>query len=118
MLAQDLPGIGLIGPMHHLQYIRQLTTCQLLLKNKAELGKADIDKIKRFAMALMDNINERQSQMARLKDKAALQAQLKMMILNPMLEDLSHLFSNDEIKMRADSLFAHIGDAVQQAHMH
>ncbi len=97
---------------------RELAVFDLLLKDKAELGKADIDKIKRFAMALMDNINERQSQMARLKDKAALQAQLKMMILNPMLEDLSHLFSNDEIKMRADSLFAHIGDAVQQAHMH
>ena len=69
-------------------------------------------------MTLMDNINQRQAQMARLKGKAALQAQLKMLILNPMLEDLSHVFSNDEIRLRADSLFQHIGNTVQSSELH
>ena len=97
---------------------RELAVFDLLLKDKAELSKADIDKIKKFAMTLMDNINHRQTQMARLKDKAALQAQLKMLILNPMLEDLSHVFSHDEIRLRADALFQHIGSTVQSSGLH
>ncbi|MEN9868684.1 MAG: hypothetical protein RL748_4274 [Pseudomonadota bacterium] len=97
---------------------KELAVFDLLLKDKAEPGKADIDKIKQAAMTLMDNISERQAQMIRLKDKAAVPPQLKMLILNPMLENLSHVFSNEEIKVRADSLFQHIGNTAQNPGLH
>jgi type I restriction enzyme, R subunit len=97
---------------------KELAVFDLLSKDKADLSKNDIAKIKAVAMALMANISERQAQMIRLQDRASAQAQIRNLIIKQMLEGMPEGFSSDEIELRASWVYQHLGNTAQATVLH
>jgi len=87
----------------------QLAVFDLLSKDKTELTKADLEKIKKVANALLATLEERKQQMANLRDRASVQANLKASIIDAMLNGMPDEFNSEEIEVRAETLFRHIG---------
>ncbi|MDD4881224.1 MAG: HsdR family type I site-specific deoxyribonuclease, partial [Gallionellaceae bacterium] len=87
----------------------QLAVFDLLSKDKTELTKADREKIKKVAKTLLATLEERRQQMANLRDRASAQANLKLAIIDEMLNGMPEEFSNEEINVRAEALFLHVG---------
>jgi type I restriction enzyme R subunit len=93
----------------------QLAVFDLLSKDKTELTKADLDKIKKVAKALLASLETRKQEMANLRDRASAQANLKAAIIDEMLNGMPEEFSNEEIDIRAEALFLHVGGGFGQS---
>lgn len=97
---------------------KELAVFDLLSKDKADLSKSAIAKIKAVAVALMANISDRQAQMIRLQDRASTQAQIRNLIIKQMLAGMPDGFSSDEIELRATWVYQHLGNTAQATVLH
>ncbi len=94
---------------------KELPVFDLLSKDKVDLSKNAIAKIKAVVVALMANISDRQAQMIRLQDRASAQAQSRNLIIKQMLAGMSEGFSSGEIELRAIWVYHHLGNTAQPA---
>lgn len=87
---------------------RQLAIFDLLSKDVDDLEKRDIKKIKKAAKEVLAIVEERRSQMKALRDRATLQAQIKTIIIDKMLEELPEEYSSEDVEQRAEWVFHHL----------
>ncbi|MFZ2652686.1 MAG: type I restriction endonuclease subunit R [Burkholderiaceae bacterium] len=87
---------------------RELAVYDLLSKDKADITKGDIAKIKKVVEELMRTVQERMSQMGDLRDRASAQAQMKAAIIDRLLEGMPDNFSSDDIEARAEIVFQYV----------
>ena len=87
---------------------QQLAVFDLLLKNQKNLTKSELGKIKKIAQTLIDTITPRLLVMRNLQDRAALQAQLKINIIDELLSNLPAQFGSDEIESRAEIIYRYV----------
>lgn len=97
---------------------RQLAVFDLLSKGVADFEKRDINKIKKAAVDVLAIVEERKSEMATLRDRAAMQAQLKAAIIDKMLNELPEEYSNEDIEQRADWVFRHMEQQLTSKVLH
>jgi len=84
---------------------KELAVFDLLGKDKADLTKKDIDRLKKVAMDLLSVTQARRSEMGNLRDKASAQAQLKLDIINQLFDGMPDEFSPEDIEARAEVVF-------------
>ena len=81
---------------------------QLLCKEKTDLTAADIRKIKEIAKQLLTKLLGAKNQLQYLRDRAALQAQMKTEIFDFLFDQLpENAFGQDEILRRSQRVFEH-----------
>lgn len=97
---------------------KELAVFDLLAKDKAEVKKADIDKLKKVAKDLFATIDLRRQQMNELRDRASAQARMKTAIIDHLLAGLPDDYSNDDIAMRADTVFQYVQSQIHSAAWH
>lgn len=97
---------------------KELAVFDLLAKDKAEVKKADIDKLKKVAKDLLATIDMRRQQMYELRDRASAQARMKASIIDHLLAGLPDDYSNDDIEMRADTVFQYVQSQLHSALVH
>jgi len=85
----------------------QLTVFDLLQKDS--LTKGDRDAIKKVAKELLDKLSSGKLQIDHWREKATAQAQVKAEIIKHLFAHLPPgAYDADEIKLKADAVFAHI----------
>ena len=87
---------------------KELAVYDLLSKDKADITKADIDKVKKVAQELMATVEQRRNEMGDLRDRASIQAQMKAAIIDRLLEGMPTDYSNDDIESRAELIYQYI----------
>ena len=81
---------------------------QLLCKEKTDLTAADIKRIKEIARRLLTKLLGAKNQLQYLRDRAALQAQMKSEIFDFLFDQLPEsAFGQDEILRRSQRVFEH-----------
>ena len=84
---------------------QELAVFDLLAKDKADVTKGDIEKIKEVVMQLMIVVEGRLKELSHLRDRAAAQAQLKMEIIDQLLAGLPDDYSSEDIVAKAEFVF-------------
>ena len=97
---------------------KELAVFDLLSKDKASITKADINKIKQAAKSLMEIVETRRREMGNLKDRAAAQAQMKMAIVDGLLEGLPDGYTSEDIDRRAEIIYQYVDDQISSKHLH
>lgn len=87
---------------------KELAVYDLLSKDKADITKGDIDKVKKVAQELMATVELRLHEMGDLRDRASVQAQMKAAIIDRLLEGMPDGYSSDDIEARAEIIFQYI----------
>lgn len=87
---------------------KELAVFDLLSKDKSEVTKTDIGKLKKVAIELMATIDLRLQEMGDLRDRASAQARMKATIIDHLLQGLPDEFSSDDIEQRADIVFQYV----------
>jgi len=67
------------------------------------------------AVSLLAKLEERKQEMANLRDRASAQANLKAAIIDEMLNGMPDEFSSEDIDVRAEILFRHVGGDFAEA---
>ena len=81
---------------------------QLLCKEKTTLSATDIKKIKEVAKQLLIKLLGAKNQLQYLRDRAALQAQMKVEIFDYLFDKLPQsAFNQDEVLNRSQRVFDH-----------
>jgi len=108
-----------------LRYIREgfknekeLAVYDLLSKDKSSITKSDIDKIKKVVQVLMDTVETRRHEMGDLRDRSAAQAQMKIAIIDRLLEGMPEGYSSDEIDIRGEIVYQYVEDQMHSVHVH
>lgn len=111
--------------IEQLRYVREgftsekeLTVFDLLSKDKTEITKADIDKLKKVATALMATIDVRRQEMNELRDRASAQARMKATIIDHLLQGLPDAYSSEDIETRADTIYQYVQTQVGSLSRH
>jgi type I restriction enzyme R subunit len=97
---------------------RELALYDLLSKDKAEVTKGDLDKVKKVAQALMATVEKRRQEMGDLRDRASVQAKMKSAIIDRLLEDLPEKYSQDEIQARGEVIYQYVEQQLQSTSHH
>lgn len=97
---------------------KELAVFDLLSKDKASLTKGDIAKIKNVVQQLMDTVEARRKEMRNLSDRAAAQAQMKLAIIDHLLEGMPDGYSSEDIDARAGVIYRYVEDQMGSAYMH
>jgi len=97
---------------------RELALYDLLSKDKAEVTKGDLDKVKKAAQALMATVEKRRQEMGDLRDRASVQAKMKSAIIDRLLEDLPEKYSQDEIQARGEVIYQYVEQQLQSTSHH
>jgi len=97
---------------------KELAVYDLLSKNVSQLAKADIDKIKAVARALMNTVTTRREEMGDLRERATVQAQMKAAIIDRLLDGMPDGYSNDDIEARATVIFDYVQQQMHSAGLH
>ena len=87
---------------------KELAVYDLLSKDKADITKGDIEKLKKVAQELMATVEQRRQEMGDLRDRASLQAQMKAAIIDRLLEGMPTDYSNEDIESRAEFIFQYV----------
>lgn len=93
---------------------KELAIYDLLAKDNTQITKDDLDKIKKIACTLMRTVEDRQMQMNDLRDRASTQAQIKIAIVDELIDGMPEDFSSDDLKLKAEIVFEYIQSQVQQ----
>lgn len=81
---------------------------QLLCKEKTDVTPGDIKKIKTVAKELLEKLLGAKNQLQYLRDRAALQAQMKTEIFDYLFDQLPEsAYGQDEILSRSQRVFEH-----------
>lgn len=86
----------------------ELAVFDLLAKDHAQLSKSHINQIKQVAQALMVKVRERLHEMTILKDKASAQAQIKILIIDKLLEGMPDDYSEKDINLHAETIYQYL----------
>lgn len=97
---------------------KELAVFDLLSKDKTEIKKADIDKLKKVAIELMATIDLRRQEMGELRDRASAQARMKAAIIDHLLQGLPDDYSSEDIDARADTVYQYVQAQVPNRSMH
>ncbi|MDQ9126809.1 HsdR family type I site-specific deoxyribonuclease [Serratia fonticola] len=84
---------------------KELAVFDLLSKDIASITKGDIEKIKKVAEELMNAVETRRQEIGDLRDRASSQAQMKVAIIDHMLEGMPEQFSSEDIEARAEVIY-------------
>lgn len=84
---------------------KELAVFDLLSKDIASITKGDIEKIKKVAQELMSTVEARRQKIGDLRDRASSQAQMKVAIIDHMLEGMPDQFSSEDIEARAEVIY-------------
>lgn len=84
---------------------KELAVFDLLSKDIASITKGDIEKIKKVAQELMSTVEARHQKIGDLRDRASSQAQMKVAIIDHMLEGMPDQFSSEDIEARAEVIY-------------
>ena len=77
---------------------KELAAFDLSSKDKTEVKKTDIDKLKKVAKNLMTTIGLRRYEMGELRDRASAQARMKAAIIDHLLQGLPEDYSSEDIE--------------------
>ena len=97
---------------------KELAVYDLLSKDKADITKVDITKLKKVAQDLLETVEKRLQEMGNLRDRASVQAQMKAAIIDRLLEGMPDGYSSAEIEMRAEVIFQYVQGQMSSALMH
>lgn len=97
---------------------RELAVFDLLSKEKSAVTEADRKKIKEVSKQVLAMIMERKHEMTSLRDRAAMQAQIKAAIIDQLLSGLPDEFSSNDIEIRADWVFRLIEQQLAEGVIH
>ncbi|MCU0926035.1 MAG: HsdR family type I site-specific deoxyribonuclease [Hydrogenophaga sp.] len=97
---------------------KELAVFDLLSKDKADIQKADIDKLKKVAKELMATIDLRRQEMGELRDRASAQARMKATIIDHLLQGLPDDYSSEDIEARADTVYQYVQAQVHSQGVH
>jgi type I restriction enzyme, R subunit len=97
---------------------KELAVYDLLSKDKADITKGDIDKVKKVAQELMTTVEQRRHEMGDLRDRASVQAQMKAAIIDRLLEGMPDGYSSEDIEARAEVIFQYVQQQFQSAAVH
>jgi type I restriction enzyme R subunit len=97
---------------------RELAVYDLLSKDKADITKGDIDKVKKAAQELMATVEKRRHEMGDLRDRASAQAQMKAAIIDRLLEGMPDGYSSEDIEARAEVIFQYVQGQLRSAALH
>ena len=95
-----------------------LATGAAFAKDKADITKGDIDKVKKVAQELMATVEKRRTEMGDLRDRASAQAQMKAAIIDRLLEGMPDGYSSEDIEVRAEVIFQYVQGQLQSAALH
>ena len=90
----------------------------LLSKDKADVTKADIEKLKKVAKDLMATMDLRRREMNELRDRASAQARMKAAIIDHLLQGLPDAYSSEDIELRADEVYQYVQSQVASMSRH
>ena len=96
---------------------KALAVYDLLSKDKASITKSDIDKIKKVVQQLMDTVETRRHEMGDLRDRASVQAQMKVTIINRLLEGMPDGYSSEDIESRAEVVYQYVQQQMSSIHV-
>jgi len=97
---------------------KELALYDLLSKDKTDITKVDIDKVKKVARELMATVEQRRHEMGDLRDRASVQAQMKAAIIDRLLEGMPDGYSSEDIEARAEIIFQYVQEQMHSASMH
>jgi type I restriction enzyme R subunit len=97
---------------------KELAVYDLLSKDIASTTKSDIDKIKKVAQELMDTVETRRHEMGDLRDRASAQAQMKVAIIDRLLDGMPDGYSNEDIESRAEVVYQYVQQQMHSVHVH
>lgn len=97
---------------------KELAVYDLLSKDKASFTKSDIEKIKKVVQLLMDTVETRRHEMGDLRDRASAQAQMKVAIIDRLLEGMPDGYSSEDIDSRAEVVYQYVQDQMHSVHVH
>ncbi len=97
---------------------KELAVYDLLSKDKADITKGDIDKLKKVAQALMATVEQRRHEMGDLRDRASVQAQMKVAIIDRLLEGMPDGYSSEDIEARVEVIFQYVQEQMLSGSMH
>ena len=97
---------------------KELAVYDLLSKDKTDITKGDIDKVKKVAQELMATVEQRRHEMGDLRDRASVQAQMKAAIIDRLLVGMPEEYSNEEIEIRAEVVYQYVQQQMQSASVH
>ena len=97
---------------------KELAMYDLLSKDKAEITKGDIAKLKKVAQRLMETVEQRRHEMGDLRDRASVQAQMKAAIIDRLLEGMPDGYSSEDIDTRAAVIFQYVQEQMLSATVH
>jgi len=97
---------------------KELAVFDLLSKDKANVTKGDIEKIKKVAQELMQTVEVRLTEMGDLRDRASAQAQMKTAIIDRLLESMPDEYSSEDIQARAEVIYQYVQQQMRSALMH
>jgi len=97
---------------------KELAVYDLLSKDKSSITKSDIDKIKKVVQLLMETVEVRRHEMGDLRDRASAQAQMKVAIIDKLLEGMPDGYSSEDIESRAEVVYQYVQQQIHSAHVH
>ncbi len=97
---------------------KELAVYDLLSKDKANITKGDIAKLKAVAKELLATVELRRHEMGDLRDRASAQAQMKAAIIDRLLEGLPDGYSSEDIEARAEVIFLYVQQQMLSASVH
>jgi type I restriction enzyme R subunit len=97
---------------------KALAVFDLLSKDKGDIKKSDIDKLKKVAKDLVATIDARRQEMGELRDRASAQARMKAAIIDQLLQGLPEDYSSDDIEARADTVYQYVEAQVHSLAVH
>lgn len=97
---------------------KELAVYDLLSKDIASTTKSDIDKIKKVAQELMDTVETRRHEMGDLRDRASAQAQMKVAIIDRLLNGMPDGYSSEDIESRAEVIYQYVQQQMHSVHVH
>lgn len=97
---------------------KELAVFDLLSKDKADIQKADIEKLKKVAKELMATIDLRRQEMGELRDRASAQARMKVTIIDHLLHGLPDDYSSEDIEARSDTVYQYVQAQVHSRAVH
>lgn len=96
---------------------KELAVYDLLSKDKTSITKGDIDKIKKLVQLLMDTVETLRHEIGDLRDRVSAQAQMKVAIIDRLLEGMPDGYSTEDIESRVEVVYQYVQLQMSSMHM-
>jgi type I restriction enzyme R subunit len=97
---------------------KELAVYDLLSKDGSSITRNDIDKIKKVVKVLMDTVEVRRHEMGDLRNRASAQAQMKIAIIDSLLEGMPDGYSSEDIDIRGEVVYQYVQQLMHPIHVH